>query len=101
MPITTDRFLALLAAGEDALQALGEAERLCRRELELARQRGEVAPGLENLALMVKADFLLATPGATMATLLAERAFYSPTRLGINRRARLRQTRLRQKKGEE
>lgn len=89
MPITQERHLELLAAAEDALQALGETRRIIERELALTNDDG-LAPlaALENIALLCQPDHLLAKPIQTRLVVERERIFYSPTRLGINRRAR-------------
>lgn len=92
MPITEQRLLGLIAAGEDALRGLIRVEALVKRELALGLPSEQT---LENLVLFLQTDLLLEHPVETRVTLAGERQKMSPTRLGANRRARDRQRRLR------
>lgn len=83
MALDTLRVLRILEAGEDFAQALSALIDLINREAEL----GNGNSGLENLVLMGQIGFLLKKTDSP-AILASERAYYNPTRLGINRRAK-------------
>ncbi len=85
MPLDTNRMVKVLSAGEDALQALRKLIEMIKREYELP---GDATSKFENLALMAQEIYLLKEPLETPVILASERAYYNPTRLGINRRAR-------------
>ncbi len=88
MPITEHRLLGLISAGEDALRALLQVETILKRELLLGLSPEQT---LENLKLFLQPDLLLERPVETKTTIALERQKMSPTRQGVNRRARERQ----------
>ena len=92
MPITEQRLLGLISAGEAALRALLSVETIVKRETSLGLSPEQT---LENLRLFLQPDLLLARPTETRTTLEVERQRMSPTRQGVNRRAREAQRRRR------
>lgn len=98
MPITLEKHLELLSAGEDALQALDRLWALVQREGKLAAEGGASwQQAFENVGLMGQPEFLLTHPIETKMVVAMEREYYSPTRLGINRRSKAAQARKREK----
>lgn len=100
MPISLERHLELLSAAEDAMQGLTALVNLVKREGKLALDAdpddGPWKRALDNINLMGQVDFLLKRPHETRLTIAKERDYYSPTRIGINRRSRNAQARRRQ-----
>lgn len=97
MPITQAKHLELLAAGEDALQGLANFEELILRQFTLADASQQWEPLFRELVLLAQTEYMLQQPAKTRLTIQLERQFYSPTRLGINRRAKQSQARRRGK----
>jgi len=88
MPITQAKHLELLAASEDALQGLANFEELILRQFTLAGASQQWEPLFRELVLLAQTEYMLQQPAKTRLTIQMERQFYSPTRLGINRRAK-------------
>ncbi len=97
MPITQAKHLELLAAAEDALQALSQFEELIVRQFTLAEASGQWEPLFRELVLLGQGAYMLQAPARTKFVISLARQFYSPTRLGINRRAQQSQARRRAK----
>jgi len=96
MPITQERFLSLLQAGEDQAQGLRQACEIAAREARLvAEGKTSAEEALANISLFLTPEGLLQQPVASQLTLQAERKFFSKERLGINRRSKDRQARKR------
>lgn len=94
--------LALLRAAEDFANGLEEARQVAARELRLA-EAGRVGweQALRNLEMMLVPEALLARPGESFTTLVAERERNSPTRVSRNVRKRAAMARKRGRVGEE
>ena len=89
MPITEDRMLRLLVAGEDAFEALTKAVGLVAASAKRALEEG--TPGastLDELALMCQIEMLLAQPVQTELTLSQERSHWTEGRIKANERHR-------------
>lgn len=90
MPITTKRMIDLLQAADEAMQAAAKAHRLISEALNRANtsERREVAiEQLQNLELLCQPAIIMPNYAQAFAVIEREKAFYSPTRIGINRRA--------------
>lgn len=78
MPISQERMLSLIEAGEDAMAALARGETLVRREVEnVAEGRMTAEDALGNIAGMLKSSLLLEHPVATAVTLSTERRHFA------------------------
>jgi len=97
MPITQAKHLELLIAAEDAMQGLGQFQELILRQFTLAEASGQWEDLFRELILLGQAEYMLRDPAKTKLVIQLERQFYSPTRLGINRRAKQAQARRRAK----
>ena len=97
MPISQERLLDLLAAGQDARAACERAADLVRSEAARAVQlpSEEHLGILRNLALMLQPDLLLARPAKTLSTLEIEAERTKPSRLRRNAREKARAARRR------
>ena len=88
MPITQQRLLAVLSAGEDFQQALAKASSIARRERDLALAGRETeAQALANIALFLgDTSLLLRDSAGSQSALAIERAHFSTSRIKDNER---------------
>lgn len=78
MPISQERILAIIGAGEDALQALNAVEAAVANEIEsVSAGRLNAGEALGNLSSILRVNLLLSRPVATLVTISAERRHFN------------------------